>query len=35
MFSLNSLNSVTKKIKKIKNENCGAGTQDLLCKTQR
>ena len=34
MFSLNSLNSVTKKFKKIKNEQCGAGTQDLLCKRQ-
>ena len=32
MFSLNSLNSVTKK--KIKNEHCEVGTQDLLCKTE-
>ena len=34
MLSLNSLNSVTKKIK-IKKEGCRVGTQDLLCKRQR
>ena len=34
MFSLNSLNSVTKKNLKIKNEHCGVGTHDLLCKRQ-
>ena len=34
MFSLNSLNSVTKKLK-IKNEDYRVGTQDLLCKRQR
>ena len=37
-FSLNvftelALNSVKKNLK-IKNEQCGAGTQDLLCKRQ-
>ena len=34
MLSLNSLNSVTIKIK-IKKEYCRVGTQDLLCKRQR
>ena len=34
MFSLNSLNSVTKKIK-IKKEDYRVGTQDLLCKRQK
>ena len=34
MLSLNSANSVTKKIK-IKKEDCRVGTQDLLCKRQR
>ena len=34
MLSLNSLNSVTKKIK-IKKEDCRVGIQDLLCKRQR
>ena len=33
MFSLNSLNSVTKKIK-IKKEDYRVGAQDLLCKRQ-
>ena len=35
MFSLNSLNSVTKKKLKIKKEDCRIGTQDLLSKGQR
>ena len=34
MFSLNSLNSVTKK-SKSKRRITGFGTQDLLCKRQR
>ena len=34
MLSLNTLNSVTKKIK-IKKEDGRVGTQDLLCKRQR
>ena len=34
MFSLNSLNSVTKKLK-FKKEDYRVGTQDLLCKRQR
>ena len=33
MFSLNSLNSVTKKLK-IEKEDYRVGTQDLLCKRQ-
>ena len=40
-FSLNVFTEFTEfsdkknKIKKIKNEHCGVGTQDLLCKRQR
>ena len=35
MFSPNSLNSMTKKIKNRKKEDYRVGTQDLLCKRQR